>query len=48
MNLDLEIDSSDDEYTIDINDQESSFNKWIVVIDTVDLAEMCKFRCGKK
>ncbi|CAF1598589.1 unnamed protein product [Didymodactylos carnosus] len=40
--------SSNDEYSMDIDDQELSFNEKIILTDIGDLAEMCKSKCDTK
>ncbi|CAF4402376.1 unnamed protein product, partial [Didymodactylos carnosus] len=41
-------DSSGDEYVMDIDAEELSFNEKILLTDIGDLAEMCKLKCGTK
>jgi len=41
-------DSSSDEYSMDIDDQELSFNEKLLLNDIGDLAEMCKSKCDTK
>ncbi|CAF0899532.1 unnamed protein product [Didymodactylos carnosus] len=41
-------DSSDDEYQMDIDDEELSFKDKLLVTDIGDLAEMCKSKCDTK
>ena len=42
------IDSSSDEYSMDIDDQRLEFNEKLLVTDIGDLAEICKSKCGLK
>ncbi|CAF4183658.1 unnamed protein product [Rotaria sordida] len=41
-------DSSDDEYTMDVDDQELPFNEKLLLTNIGDLAEMCKSKCDAK
>ncbi|CAF1431798.1 unnamed protein product [Didymodactylos carnosus] len=41
-------DSSDDEYQMDIDDEELSFKDKLLVTDISDLTEMCKSKCDTK
>ena len=41
-------DSSNDEYQMDIDDEELAFSEKILLTDIGDLAEMCKSKCGTK
>ena len=40
--------TSDDEYRIDVDDEESNFKEKLLLIDIGDLAEMCKTKCDTK
>ena len=40
--------TSSDEYQVDTNDDESSFNEKLSLADISDLAEICKESCGVK
>jgi hypothetical protein len=41
-------DSSSDEYRMDIDDKELTFNEKLLLTDIGDLAEMCRLKCGTK
>ncbi|CAF1291834.1 unnamed protein product, partial [Didymodactylos carnosus] len=41
-------DSSDDEYRMDIDDEELNFKDKLLLTDISDLAEMCKSKCDIK
>ena len=40
--------TSDDEYRLDVDDEESSFKEKLLLIDIADLAEMCKTKCDTR
>ena len=40
--------TSDDEYRMDADDEESNFKEKILLTDIGDLAEMCKTKCDTK
>ncbi len=48
MNISDSVDSSSDEYSMDIDDQELSFSEKLSLTDIGDLGEMCKSKCGTK
>jgi hypothetical protein len=47
-NVSSSSDSSNEEYSMDIDDQELSFNEKLFLTDIGDIAEMCKSKCDMK